>query len=284
MLNIHDLEQRWLRYKIKSYIPYIVLVLTLIFLATALYFFLYQNNTIKKETIQNQKPKESIANTTQNQTKSTINKNTPIADKTPVAIKTTPAHEENRLLKPSMGFLQEIQQEKRPYKTPKSTPLKPYKKEPTKVKKEKIEKEKKRSYVTKEPRVQEEYLDLSNTDTEVADVVVEEPVQITIERRESQNDIKEVIKRFQKNNNPALSLFVAKKYYELGNYKQAYNYALVTNKINNDIEESWLIFAKSLVKLGRRDQAMKTLREYIKFSHSANAKVLLDEIQRGKFQ
>ncbi|HIP55234.1 MAG TPA: hypothetical protein EYH11_07155 [Sulfurimonas autotrophica] len=112
----------------------------------------------------------------------------------------------------------------------------------------------------------------------------EQRVAITIERGETKNDVFEVVKRFRKSGDPALSLFVAKKYYELGDYKQAYNYALITNQINPDIEESWIIFAKTLVKLHKKNKAIYTLEEYIKVSHSSNAEILLHEIKSGKFQ
>jgi len=108
--------------------------------------------------------------------------------------------------------------------------------------------------------------------------------KLLITHQNTYNDIAEIIKRFKKNNNPALSLFVAKKYYELGNYRQAYNYALMTNEINKDIEISWIIFTKSLVKLGKKRDAIKTLKEYIQQSHSNSAQILLDEIQSGKFK
>ncbi|MDQ1244960.1 MAG: hypothetical protein QG565_1301 [Campylobacterota bacterium] len=97
-------------------------------------------------------------------------------------------------------------------------------------------------------------------------------------------DIAHVIKRFNVNHNPALSLFVAKKYYQLGDYEQAYNYALITNDINNNIEESWLIFSKSLVKINKKEMAIETLKKYISHSHSSQARQLLDEIQAGKFK
>ena len=108
--------------------------------------------------------------------------------------------------------------------------------------------------------------------------------KISIKRQNTQDDIHDIIKRFKNNNNPALSLFVAKKYYELGNYHQAYNYSLITNKINKEIKVSWIIFAKSLVKLGKRDKAISILKKYIQQSHSSSAQILLDEIRTGKFQ
>ncbi|MDF1878695.1 CDC27 family protein [Sulfurimonas sp. SAG-AH-194-C20] len=107
---------------------------------------------------------------------------------------------------------------------------------------------------------------------------------INIKRQNTQNDIYEIISRFKKNSNPALSLFVAKKYYELGDYEKAYNYALITNKINKNIESSWIVFTKSLVKLGKRDKAIATLKQYIKQSHSSGARILLDEIYAGNFK
>lgn len=107
---------------------------------------------------------------------------------------------------------------------------------------------------------------------------------VSISRRDEQKDIADVIKRFNINHNPALSLFVAKKYYQLGDYEQAYNYALATNDINKNIEESWILFAKSLVKLNKKEMAVETLKKYISHSNSPQAKRLLEEINTGKFK
>ena len=107
---------------------------------------------------------------------------------------------------------------------------------------------------------------------------------IHINRQNTKKDIGHVIKRFKKNNNPALSLFVAKKYYELKDYNMSYNYALITNEINDNIDASWIIFAKSLVKMNKKEEAVQTLQSYIQHSNSNQAKILLDEIQSGKFK
>ncbi|MBU4110699.1 CDC27 family protein, partial [bacterium] len=98
------------------------------------------------------------------------------------------------------------------------------------------------------------------------------------------SDIEEIITRFKKNNNPALSLFIAKKYYELGEYRNAYNYSLITNELNKDIEASWILFAQSLVKLNEKDKAVKVLRDYIKHTNSNRANLLLNDILSGKFK
>jgi len=67
-------------------------------------------------------------------------------------------------------------------------------------------------------------------------------------------------------------------------YEKASNYALITNQLNKEIEDSWLIFAKSLVKRGKKEKAIQLLREYINKSHSTNAAILLNNIQSGEFQ
>ncbi len=98
------------------------------------------------------------------------------------------------------------------------------------------------------------------------------------------NDMQDIIKRFKRTNDPVLGLFLARRYYHLKKYNLAYNYALLTNQLDSKNEQSWIIFAKSLVKLGQTSMAIQTLKSYIKNSHSKNAKVLLDNIQSGHFK
>jgi tetratricopeptide (TPR) repeat protein len=107
---------------------------------------------------------------------------------------------------------------------------------------------------------------------------------MTIRRNKDGDDLKDVIRRFKVNNSPALSLFIAKKYYQMGDYQKSYNYALITNQINSNIESSWIIFAKSLAKLGKKEMAISMLKQYIDNSHSSRAKILLEELKSGKFK
>ena len=293
MLNTRELEKRWLHYKIKSYIPHAVITASLLIIGTVILILLSAQE--KKET-----PSIADINQTKERTKVVQKQKTvqvqtlPKAELQTEEIQKTVLQEQNTIntitqtpivnqttkltLTPSMGFMKHIQNEEQQpyYKSLHQSPA------PTK---EKVLK--KRNKITQtQNKVEEEYIDIQQSKPKTI-IKTQEPEKrkiITIERRDSQKDIKEIISRFKKNNNPALSLFVAKKYYELGNYEQAYNYALITNGINNDIEESWLIFAKSLVKLHKRDMAIKTLAEYIKYSHSGNARILLDDIRSGKFK
>jgi len=244
MLNIIDLENRWKKYKIKSYIPYITIVVSLSVITSVILFFIStEYHTPTKQKIS--KPKITTKpkpKPTQQQSKPTTPKPTPL-QKT----------KEKTILMPSMGFVKHLQNTQ-PY----------YDKTPKQI----------RSKAGK--------LNKKNIKT-----AIKKPKKISItinQKRDSKKDIKEVLKRFKENNNPALSLFVAKNYYELKEYKQAYNYALIANQLDNTIEESWLIFAKSLVKMGQKDEALRVLKKYIGNSNSNSAQILYENIKTGKFK
>jgi len=259
MLNIIELENRWLKYKIKSYLPYASIIISLLVILLISYSFIDKNSPDIKLTQELQThPKNTIVVLKEKkvpQLKEKITPSQPILKQETKIIK----------LSPSLDFMKKMQNSVQPYYTHEHTNYNTFR-TPVKVNVPKVEKVPKKKIVVQAPKVK--------VDSH----------RIKIKRQNTQNDIHEIIQRFKNNNNPALSLFVAKKYYELENYNQAYNYALITNKINKDIEVSWIIFAKSLVKLGKKNQAINTLKKYIKQSHSSSAQILVDEIQSGKFQ
>ena len=103
-----------------------------------------------------------------------------------------------------------------------------------------------------------------------------------IETKKNTDAYKEVEKRFRLGHDPDDSLFLAKAYYLKGMYKKAEYWALQTNKINENIEESWLIFVKAKVKRGQRNEAIRILNTYIGKTNSAEGRILLDKIKKGK--
>ena len=245
MLNIHELETKWLHYKIKAYTPYAVV--SIVIIAGIIIAFSFDFNIKNKIT----------TNTTKEELKNEIVKKViPIVEVKQVNLKDT---QENikTIISPSFDFMDTI------HKT--------YKETKTTIKKE----------IKTKPRIKVAKKEIK---VEVPKVEIVKKNLIKIKRQNTQKDIQHVIARFKKSNNPALSLFIAKKYYELKDYNQAYNYALITNGLNNDIEQSWIIFAKSLFMLNKKTEAIKTLDKYIRYSHSYKAKMLLDNIRRGRLK
>lgn len=271
MLNVNELERKYKIYKLKSYIPYIVIFtsLSIIFIV-----ILFVNNSDIFKSNEAKHNQEAIETQLKEATKIVIKeeveeKNETIKDipKEQKSIETKA--EQSITLYPSLNFISNI-------KHSSTSSEVSYQRVTSK---DKID-------VKKEEAKQKSVLKPAKKEPEP--VVIEEVElqsnPLKIHRQNTQDDISHVIQRFEKNNNPALSLFVAKKYYEMQDYHQSYNYALITNRINDNIDASWIIFAKSLVKLGKKIEAIETLQKYIEHSKSTQAKTLLEEIERGKFK
>ena len=107
-------------------------------------------------------------------------------------------------------------------------------------------------------------------------------IHIEVTEKGDKDIAKEIESRFKFAKDKSDSLFLAKYYYDKGNYKKAENWALETNKIDSGIEESWLIFAKTLVKRGKRADAIKVLQTYYDDTNSVDTKSLMDKIRLGK--
>lgn len=90
----------------------------------------------------------------------------------------------------------------------------------------------------------------------------------------------DVKNRFSIAPDPDDSLFLARNYYKDKKYSKAAYWALQTNKLNGEIEESWLIFAQAKEKTGHKNEAIRVLSEYVSRSNSINAQKLLKKLKR----
>jgi len=91
----------------------------------------------------------------------------------------------------------------------------------------------------------------------------------------------EVEKRFENNHDIDDALFLAKSYFKKGNYEKSAYWALETNKLDDDVEESIFIFVESKVKSGQVNEGILILKRYIKQSSSEEAKKLLFRIENN---
>lgn len=294
MIDIYELEERYRKYKLKKKLPYIIITVALFFIASLLYFlFNYTQKQQEKEKdfISKEMPhdKLEVNATTVADTNITIDVEEKIKNNPLVESNQTQHQEEQKaqkvklILTPSISFIKD---------THSDIPILYETKVAKQLTKEQIVnisepiEEKIVIEQPQQPNIKNEPKQPLQPSLTTSQPIIE-PEQkgsISIAKKNEISDIEDVIKRFKTNNNPALSLFVAKKYYQMGEYEKSYDYALITNNLNNTIEESWLIFAKSLVKLDKKDKAVETLQKYINHSHSQAAKQLLEEIASGKFK
>jgi len=248
MLEISKLERRWLKYKIKKIVPYALVVTTITIIGFAVPFILsYQSVP----------------------TAATALKKNPVTVKAPNVLKTK-TDEAAMVLEPSMHFIESINPPSNPT-TDVAVPL------PSAIKAAPIQK----TLIVPAASLPPPTPVIPPTPvTKAPQTPVVKGKLTSIKRDDAAFDIHEIENRFKDNSNPNLGVYLAKYHYDHGNYSEAYNYALKTNSINNSIEDSWLIFAKSLVKLGKEEQAKKTLQLYISNSNSQNAKNYLDSLNK----
>jgi len=93
----------------------------------------------------------------------------------------------------------------------------------------------------------------------------------------------DVEKRFHQSHDIDDALFLAKSYYKKESYKKAEHWALEANKLDSSLEESFLIFVKSKLKLGKVNEVKSILNQYLKHSESKDARDLLNKIENNKF-
>lgn len=107
-------------------------------------------------------------------------------------------------------------------------------------------------------------------------------IAITVTSKNVKASVSDMESRFLSDPRKEDALYLAKYYYAKKAYKKAIQWALETNKLDSDIEESWLIFGKAKAKLGMRTEAIRVLQAYYDRTGSLNAKKILGKIRRGK--
>jgi len=254
VLDIKDLERRWLKYKIKFFLPYIVAFISIIAITigTITWFTKPSNESVQNHI---QKKSQVSANLSKQKENSTLPAIT--------------------VLEPSMDFVQTFSET--PYKeeTPISNTPKPVVSPSS-------------STLTMPPPPKMLSMPEPGSSGQPVEEISVSPSKsqktLSINRNENKLDIEALKQRFKETPNANLGLFLTRYYYDQSNYSESYNYALKTNAINSKLDDSWILFSKSLVKLGKTEQAKKTLQVYIQQSNSENAKVLLDSIDKGTFR
>ncbi len=304
MLDVLELEKQWSKYHFKKTLP---VYITAFIIATAAAFasYIYMTNPEMLTTLFKKEKTIQVKPAVQAQ------KVEPVKE---LQIPETVKADEQNILVPSFNFIYNLEDQVINYnnaqkiaaisalkkKTVKAPKAKKYKKTKAKKYRKPAAKPKKKApkpkkVVKKAPVIPKQKAAPAPTKK----IIKREPAEAVIPKENniqtqtlvqvgndsaSEDELKSVIKRFNRSKKPALSLFISKKYYEMGNYKESYNYAKATYKLNPNIEDGVLLYAKSVTKLGHSDKAVSKLKPYIKRSGSIKAKILLNDIQKGNFK
>ena len=128
-----------------------------------------------------------------------------------------------------------------------------------------------------------------NVDSTKEELLVDIPVleeennktQLNIIGTSSVVAYEDVEKRFAQSHDIDDALFLANGYYKRGDYIKSAYWALETNKLDADVEESIFIFVESKIKSGQVNEGISILKKYMKQSNSEEAKKLLFRIENN---
>ncbi len=245
--EIKELEKRWIKYKVKRHSKKAVLSLASIgVIAAGGYIYLqkpmdFSNLFSKKEEIKKKEQKE--IKITQ-------------ADKKIESIHTPPKNkkeQKEKTLTLDTKFIKNIEKEAKKSKTVFKKPPLP------------------------KPKLNPNFK-IATSDIKEEKVVKKSKIKIISKKVDTITYLK---KKFEASGDINYALMLSQTYYDKKDYKKALKWAIKANEIDASNEKSWILFAKSKMKLGKRKEAIKALKIYLKNRESQRVYNVLEKIENG---
>jgi len=279
MHKVKELENRWFHYKMKQIIMPAIKVSSVYMVAVGAYYLYDKNGEMVLS------PKmTNVLGVSMDANDSLVEKKIPVA-KTTLAPQVAETKQDNRIaekekivLSPIIPVIDMEKEERIAETVKKHKQVKKHKhvKKTKNSKAKHIVKAKKNSYLTAK-----ELAVVSKPHKRIEVVPPRKTKKIHFTSTSS-NYIGLMKQKFSKSKSPRDALLLAKAYYKKHQYSASEEWALSANKLDNSLEDSWLLFAKSKAKLGKKKEALKILVSYYKKSHSAKAKRLIGQIKTGR--
>ncbi len=304
MLNVNEiknLENRWKKYKRKKFFLFVVFPIFFIFTVVGIagYFYFFSTNDIKTNKQSTKEKINSLKDTTLSKTKyeknlkkeskkgdnnsklvkkQTIDKNDTIKIK--ITVKKRNKKEQNTTVKADNGsediitlntnFLQRI------YKQVNASEVKTVKSATKRDGSVNLKIDNNSS--KKENNIKE-----SNRITSILTNKTSKKPKIIISSKKI-DKIRYLKDRYFESNKAKYAIMLAKEYYLKRDYINALKWAVISNNSDSNNEESWILFAKCKVKLGKKYQAINALNAYLKVNSSKKIETLLIDIKNGVFK
>ena len=106
----------------------------------------------------------------------------------------------------------------------------------------------------------------------------EEYLRISSQKNIKREICSKLVTKFKKTNDYKIALKLSRVYYAKKDFKNSLRWATIANELNDKDDGSWILFAKSKIKLGEKDLAKKALLTYSKVYDSKNVRELLNRI------
>lgn len=107
------------------------------------------------------------------------------------------------------------------------------------------------------------------------------PPKITMETK-SVEQIDVLASRYSKNPDAATAISMSEIFYKQGNYQKSLKWAINANALDPKMEKSWILFAKSSYKLGKKQDALSALENFSHTSSSEAVKTTIAQIKNNE--
>ncbi len=104
---------------------------------------------------------------------------------------------------------------------------------------------------------------------------------LMVETKTSNNTLKYLIERFNEKRDPKLAAYIAQSYYKKKDYNEAVKWSIMANSLDPSDEGSWLLYAKSKVRLGKKQDAIQALKTYLNQYSSPKVKAYLHNLEHS---
>ncbi len=143
--------------------------------------------------------------------------------------------------------------------------------------------EKKEEFKNLEPKMEQRQQD---TQTRVVQSPQQQkpqtPPKITIETKNA-DPIDTLAEKYAKNPDAQTALALSELLYKKGSYQKALKWAINANSIDPKNERSWIMFAKSSYKLGRKQDALNALDNFARTNPSEAVKETISHIKNDEY-
>ncbi|MBN2824746.1 MAG: CDC27 family protein [Campylobacterales bacterium] len=242
MYDMKELEKKWFKYKIKQSVPWLIVLMVVLLM------ILYYNNRVRVNGILSHYYHQI---STKYFPKKVETNSTIVVENN--SSKVTQPPQEKQVTKEELNVSDEIfETNDTIYETNSSNPF--------------------FSSIKDAPKV-----DKKTPEEKLEDEIEKRHEKKYVYIKKSSDAYKEVEKRFATSQDPEDALFLARVYYEMKNYKKAEEWAFIANELNDESEESWLIYAKAKAARGEHLKAIHILDSYLKKTNSLRARKLLEE-------
>jgi len=94
-------------------------------------------------------------------------------------------------------------------------------------------------------------------------------------KKRKKDGFSKLVAKFHRSHDFKLALKISRLYYASKRYKKSLKWAMIANQLNQKDDSSWILFAKTKIKLGDKEDAKKALLTYDSVYNSKRVKQML---------